>query len=328
MHFADAVTAFMAGYFSTCMRSNKTLAAYKLDLGQLQMHLGATASLASIESEGLERWARELVSAGYASVSIRRKFATARVFFTYWVRKGTIDKSPLWRIRLDLARERVLPRSLGPSDVKCMIENAWRNLMPGTATNKIPSDRHFLALRNVAALEILFATGMRVGELVKITLQDWREDEKSFLVHGKGSRQRLSFLPDDRSLKAVQLYLAQRKQLILSHDGLLVNATGGRISTQGIARIIGGNAKAAGVATRVTPHMIRHTVATLMLRYGADIRIVQEVLGHASIATTQRYTHVAKEHLVAVLQIRHPSHHLGVVWRTEAPLASVGPSIL
>src|SRR5262249_5280073 len=147
----------------------------------------------------LERWATEMGSNGYASVSIRRKFATARVFFTYWVRKGTIEHSPLWRIRLDLGRERLLPRCLSASDAKRLMEQAWRKMGPPSVAMRPPSDPGFLGVRNVAALEILFATGMRVGELVSLGVQDWHEEDRAFVVRGKGSRQRLAFLPDDRS---------------------------------------------------------------------------------------------------------------------------------
>src|SRR6202042_655349 len=112
-------------------------------------------------------------------------------------------------------------------------------------------------------------------------------------------------LPDDRSLKAVQMYLSARSSLTLSHPGILVNATGARISTQGIARMLTQTAKSAGIASKVTPHVIRHTVATLLLRYGADIRVVQEVLGHTSLRTTEQYVHVAKDHLLATLRARH-----------------------
>src|SRR5206468_12274136 len=93
----------------------------------------------------------------------------------------------------------------------------------------------------------------------------------------------------------------------VGHDAVFLNPRGNRIATQGIARVIAKMAETAGIAKRVTPHMMRHTVATLLLRFGTDIRVVQEVLGHASIATTQRYTHVSKEHLVSVLMKCHPS---------------------
>jgi len=102
----------------------------------------------------------------------------------------------------------------------------------------------------------------------------------------------------------------------LGHDALFVNFSGRQISTQGISRVVAETATSAELAHRVTPHMIRHTVATLLLRYGADIRIVQEVLGHSSIATTQRYTHVSKEHLFTALRAQHPNHHLNINWAT------------
>ena len=316
MHFGDAVDAFLSGYFSTCRRSPKTQAAYHTDLAQLRAYIGSSETLTNIGSDALERWANELRSDGYASVSIRRKFATTRVFFSYWVRKEIIDKSPLWKIRLDLGRERLLPRSLAPSDAKRLMERVWQDVELCPPAICTPAEPRFLRLRNAAALEILFATGIRVGELVSLSLTDWQEDDKSFLIKGKGSRQRLAFLPDDRSVQAVRMYLECRRAIKLSHEALLLNASGQRISTQGIARTISDTAKLAGVSIRVTPHMIRHTVATLLLRYGADIRIVQEVLGHASIATTQRYTHVSKEHMLTALRLRHPNHHLGIVAQT------------
>lgn len=312
MLFADAVEGFLTGYFSTCRRSGKTQAAYKTDMAQLQAFVGTNTALPTIDPEHLESWASALGSRGYASVSIRRKFATARVFFSYWVRKGAIDKSPLWRIRLDLGRARVLPRSLTPSDTTRLIEEVWRGVKSSNTIIRRPSDPRFLRLRNLAALEILLATGMRVGELVSLSIRDWRADDSSFVVQGKGSRQRVAVLPDDRSLRALLMYLPHRRAMELDHEGLLVNAAGGRISTQGIARLVTCTAKEAGVTCRVTPHMLRHTVATLLLRYGADIRVVQEVLGHASIATTQRYTHVSKDHLLSTLRAHHPNNHLTI----------------
>jgi integrase/recombinase XerC len=309
---ADAVNTFQAGYFSTCTRSQKTECAYRIDLAQFGAYIGPGAEIEAISPERMEAWANQMRSEGYASVSIRRKFATARVFFTYWVRRGILEKSPLWRIRLDLGRGQVLPRSLTPPDAKLLIEELWRNNAGSKRGDNVAGRRTLLHARNIAAIEILFATGMRVGELVKLDIADWCESDRAFVVKGKGSRQRLAFLPDDRSFRAVQHYLNRRTELMLPHAGLLINAKGGRLSTQGVARMLTETARTAGVSSKVTPHVIRHTVATLLLRYGADIRVVQEVLGHASIATTQRYTHVSKEHLVSALRARHPNHHLNV----------------
>jgi integrase/recombinase XerD len=311
MKFPDAVTDFLAGYFSTCRRSTKTQAAYRIDLAQLQAHVG-NVELESVEADCMERWAAELQAQKYASVSIRRKFASARILFGYWVRKKVIERSPLWKIRLDLGRERVLPRNLASADAKLLIEQVWRRVASADERIENPGDPRFLRIRDLAAIEILFATGMRVGELVSLRLRDWRDDEGTFIVSGKGSRQRLALLPDERSTRAVRMYLSHRQAMDRTHDALLLNASGERISTQGIARVITKTAEAAGMTIRVTPHMLRHTVATLLLRNGADIRVVQEVLGHASIATTQRYTHISKDHLFDTLRSRHPNHHLDI----------------
>lgn len=313
MQFTEAKQSFLAGYFATRRRSAKTQAAYEIDLVQLAEFIGTDKPLVDIEPENLESWAQHMQTEGYAAVSIRRKFATARVFFTYWVRKKVIPKSPLWEIRLDLGRQRLLPRSLSAADTKRLIEETWRDIETPDDLITRPNDTRFLRLRNAAAIEVLFATGMRVGESVSLKVQDWSEDDSSFVVNGKGSRQRLAFLPDSRSLKALRSYLAHRSALNCDHDALFVNALGKQITTQGIARMLASTAQKAEITTRVTPHRIRHTVATLLLEYGTDIRVVQEVLGHASIATTQRYTHVSKAHMRSTLKDRHPSHHLNIV---------------
>lgn len=302
----------MAGYFSTRRRSEKTRIAYNTDLLQLERYLGADHPLEATDADHLERWALEMRNDKYALTSVRRKFATARVFFSYWARKGILKVSPLWGIRLDLGREHLLPRCLSFADAKSLITQAWRTVNLTGPTPRSTQDRRFLAVRTVAIVEILFATGMRVGELVKLAIQDWHEEDSVFIVQGKGSRQRLAVMPDERSRKAIELYLRYRAGVALDHDWLLVNGSGRRISTHGAARIVTRLAEAAGISTRVTPHMIRHTLATLLLRNGADIRIVQEVLGHASIATTQRYTHVTKDHLISALCGRHPSNQMGI----------------
>jgi len=287
MQLREAVANFTQGYFWTCNRSEKTRIAYETDLMQLRSALGDSVPLQKICADSLERWAQDLRSNGYAPASIRRKFATAGVFFSYFVRKGLIEQSPLWRIRLHLGCQPLLPRNLKQSDVKKLIEEVWRVADPASSLPCSPRDPDFLALRNVAVIEILFATGIRAGEIVSLCLKDWNAEDSTFIVMGKGSRQRLAVMPDERSKRAVEVYLVRRRALKLGHDALLANASGDRLSTQGVARIVSFAAKNAGLEYKVTPHMVRHTVATLLLRCGADIRIIQEVLGHASITTTQ-----------------------------------------
>jgi site-specific recombinase XerD len=117
----------------------------------------------------------------------------------------------------------------------------------------------------------------------------------------------LAFAVDERTIQIQQQHVAARMRIKTDSDALFLNARGRRLSTQGITNVIARVCRETGIERRVTPHMFRHTVATLLLRNGADIRVVQEFLGHRSIATTQRYTHVTKEHLIGVLRKHHPS---------------------
>lgn len=282
-----------------------------MDLDQFETYLGGEKPLESIDMEHLELWATSL-KGNYAPASIRRQFATLRVFYSYWTRRRELTSSPLWNMRLDLEPERKLPRSLSATDAKRLVEKAWSKVVIPQSIAGSSRCCRFLAVRNLAIIELLFATGIRVGELVALTLTDWREDEKSFLINGKGSRQRLAVVPDERSFVAIRSYLTSRASLPIRHNATFVNASGGGLSTQGVARVLATLARDAGIEKRVTPHMIRHTVATLLLRNGADIRVVQEVLGHASITMTERYTHVSKEHLRSTLYAHHPNHHLGI----------------
>src|SRR5205085_581447 len=160
----------------------------------------------------------------------------------------------------------------------------------------------YRALRNLALVDILFATGMRVGEVSALDVQDYLVEEAVFRVKGKGGRDRLAYVVDEETIRFQRAHIEARKQIQTKSLALFLNASGQRLSTQGIGNVIAQLRQEAGIDRHVTPHMVRHTVATLLLRNGVDIRVVQEFLGHASIATTQRYTHITKEHLIGVLR--------------------------
>ncbi len=231
MQVDEAVESFLNGYFSTCRRSQKTQAAYSVDLSQFKKHVGALTAVEAIEPPSLEAWAKALTADDYAPSSVRRKFAALKVFFAYWIRRGVLAASPLWRIRLDLKSERRLPRALSAGDAQLLIEQAWKKVPQLPPFGTEPNDHRFPAFRNVLAIERLFATGIRVGELVSLDVRDWNEYDRAVVVKGKGSRQRLAVLPDTRSAECVRTYLNRRSAMQLEHDGLLVNASGGRLAS-------------------------------------------------------------------------------------------------
>jgi site-specific recombinase XerD len=317
MQLQQAITEFFNGYFSTHNRSKKTEVAYKSDLKQLAAYAPKKLALVSLNAEFIENWAADLRGKSYAPSSMRRKMVVLKVFCSYWVRKGILSESPFWRVKLSFGRVNQLPRALSEAEMHNLMIQARQNRRstdasrnqpePATARSSGASARSYRALRNLALVDLLFATGMRVGEVSALNLADFLVAESVFKVKGKGGRDRLAFVVDEQTVRIQREHIQMRSHLASSSAALFLNASGERLSTQGIANIIAQFRKDAGIERHVTPHMLRHTVATLLLRNGVDIRVVQEFLGHASIATTQRYTHITKDHLVKVLRERHPS---------------------
>lgn len=320
MKLDQAISDFLSGYFSTHQRTKKTEAAYSSDLGQFRTFLGDDFSLLALSSSVIERWAAHLRQESYSPASSRRKIVVLKVFCSYWVRKGVLPESPFWRVKLSLGRIEQLPRALTEREMRSLLSRARRNYSdlligengaPMTSSNIcIASSRDYHALRNLALVDLLFATGMRVGEVAALDMRDFFTKDAVFRVQGKGGRQRLAFVVDEETVRIQRKHLEVRSRIKTESPGLFINATGGRLSTQGITNVIARLRREARIKRNVTPHMLRHTVATLLLRNGVDIRVVQEFLGHASIATTQRYTHITKEHMVRVLRKRHPSLNL------------------
>lgn len=293
----QSIAQFLAGYFATHERSPKTVTAYTLDLRQFRAFVPKRATLRSLRPEHIEEWSAQLKTDGYATASIRRKLASVRSFFAYWVRKRVIPYSPLSGIKIELAASRVLPNFLTLEEVSAILDAAhrcWKD------------NRSFLTLRNLAIIEVMFATGLRVGELVSLRISDFRPVERSLLIRGKGRRERLAFFVEPSSFERITAYVTTRTTTPATTEALFLNAYGHAMSTQTVATVIRTLCRHAGLTKRVTPHTFRHTVATLLLRNGADLRVVQEILGHASITMTQRYTHVAKEHVRGALERHHP----------------------
>lgn len=317
MDIEKAINEFLDRYFTINNRREKTKRAYISDMTQFQAFIGKKFNITLLQYTQIENWVVYLKSKEYSSASIKRKVAVLKTFCAYWVRQGVLIESPFWRVKISFGRIIQLPRTLTRLEVKKLLVQAQKNhstlkneqgkIKKSSQTVPRPSSRYFLALRNIALLELLFATGMRVGEVSSIDLKDFTSAEVSFKVCGKGGKERLAFVVDKVSVKIQQDYLNARQQIKTESSAFFLNFMGNRLSSQGIANVIHQLCQAGNIGRHITPHMLRHTVATLLLRNGVDIRLVQEFLGHASIATTQRYTHVAKEHIIRELRKRHPS---------------------
>jgi len=320
MQLIPAIEEFFNGYFSTHDRSEKTKTAYRVDLEQFAIYAGPDLALDSVSAVLIENWAADLRGKGYSPASMRRKTVVLKVFCSYWMRRGELTESPFWRVKLSLGRVEQLPRALSELEMKTLLVQAGRNeqatairrkrAVLATLDKASRPFHQYRNLRNLALVDLLFATGMRVGEASALDVADFDVEESTFRIQGKGGRDRMAFIVDHETIRIQREHFKARSGLGHGSKALFINAARERLSTQGIANVIAHFRQAAGLERHVTPHMLRHTVATLLLRNGVDIRVVQEFLGHASIATTQRYTHVAKDHLIGVLRKRHPSLRL------------------
>ena len=279
--------------------SDHTVRAYQNDLVQLigwlltQMEQFDPAAVTTIM---LRRYLAYLRETGVSRRTVVRKVASMRSFFAFLRKRGEIEGNPATPLRRPKMDKR-LPSFLTDSEIKALL-NA-------------PSSETLLGLRDRAMLELFYSTGMRISELAALNVSHADLIGESCIVRGKGKKERLLPL-GSYACRALRTYLDSRTEAgfrARGSDPLFLNARGKRITTRSIARNMQAHIRAAGLTKKVSPHTLRHTFATHMLNAGADLRSVQELLGHADIATTQIYTHVTTDRLRKIYEQAHPHAH-------------------
>jgi integrase/recombinase XerD len=278
--------------------SSNTIAAYKNDLQQLADFIGTNGSnsWAALGRSTIQDFILDLKQRGYTETSVARKVAAVRSFFAFLAAEGSVPSNPTE----GLSSPRVgksLPKAITPNEVDELLEQPSRRATPE-------------AKRDRAMLEILYATGMRVTELVSLDVENLNLDPRSPYVRclGKGAKERTIPI-HDQALEVLMDYLEEgRPSLVRNRDetALFLNRRGERLTRQGFWLILKGYAKSANLSADITPHTLRHSFATHMLRGGMPLRNVQEMLGHANISTTQVYTHLDNEHMREVYERAHP----------------------
>jgi integrase/recombinase XerD len=275
--------------------SARTDEAYLRDLARFAMFArlkGATAP-SNVGSRTLREYVYHLKDLGLAPASIRRNVSAVRSYFRFMLDEGHLVRDPSERLETP-KRWRTLPEVLTVEEVNKLIA--------------APSLDEPLAFRDRAMLELAYAAGLRVSEWISIGVRDVLMDEHLVRVFGKGGKERI--VPIGRSaIGAVAIYLRELRPRIERGKGkgiLFLNARGEPMSRMGAWKILRKYVDQAGIKKRVTPHTLRHSFATHLLEGGADLRAVQEMLGHADISTTQIYTHVDREYLRSVHRQFHP----------------------
>lgn len=236
------------------------------------------------------------------STSVARKLSALRTFFRFLLREGVIGVNPVLPIAMP-KHDRYMPAFLTVDEIFALLET--------------PGGTDTFALRDRAILEMLYSTGVRVAELVGLDLNRLDLVEESVRVIGKGNKERLVPVGTP-AVEAIRVYMPQRQLLsgnrsrrgrVEEKSALFLNSRGQRLTARSVERLVSDYALRAGIINRVTPHALRHSFATHLLEMGADLRVVQELLGHASLSTTQRYTHLNMDHLSKVYDQAHPLAH-------------------
>jgi len=276
--------------------SPHTVRAYAGDLERFAAFLGGESGLLrpGLDVATLRQYLSALNAKDYRRTSIARVLACLRTFYDYFFRIGQIDANPVRQVRTPRL-EKTLPHFMDEDEVRRLMESATGD--------------SFTDLRDRALLETLYGGGLRVSEATGLDLGDLQLDEECAVVRGKGGKERLA--PLGRcAAGAVAAYLPERtarvSRLGTSTDSLFINKNGTRLNVRSVRRVLDRRCALAGIRKRVSPHTLRHSFATHLLDRGADLRAVQELLGHANLATTQVYTHVTTHRLKEVYDKSHP----------------------
>ncbi len=273
--------------------SPHTVRAYRRDLADFAAFLAARGEdVGRADARAVRAWLAALHARRLEPASVSRKLAAVRSWFRFLVRRGEVERNPAREVRgpraarklvsfLPIPEAATLLDRRGPS-------GGWRE-------------------RDDALLELLYASGLRVAELAALDLDAVDRQEQTVRVLGKGRKERI--VPyGTAAARALQGWLSRRGE---AAGALFVNRRGGRLSVRSIHATVRRGARAAGLTRRVTPHTLRHSFATHLLDRGADLRTIQELLGHSRLSTTQRYTHVAADQLLKVYDRAHPRAQAG-----------------
>jgi integrase/recombinase XerC len=288
-----SIAAFLRHLERERNASPNTVRAYGEDLAQFAAHLrrelGRDPRPEDADHLAIRGFLAELHRRGLAKSSSARKLAGLRTFFRYLCREGRLETNPA-RVLATPRQERRIPAVLDEAEVQALLA------LPGAG---------LAAVRGRAILELLYATGVRCAELVALDVGEVDVGARMVRVVGKGRKERV-VLFGQRAQEALGDWLAERRGLHPRTEALFLNARGGRLTDRSVRSLVARRVAQLALARRCSPHTLRHSFATHLLTRGADLRAIQELLGHASLSTTQRYTHVDTRHLLEVYRKAHP----------------------
>ena len=258
------------------------------------------------EKKSIEKYIESLHRI-YKPKSVKRKIASIKAFFHYLELEEIIDLNPFHKIQIKYKEPFILPKTIPLKNIETIISFAYLNYK-----NSHTNYSKKTSLRNALILELLFATGIRISELCSLKIAQIDLTEYIIKIYGKGSKERLIQICNKNVQVLLNKYIKERMQDSSINDYLLINRLHNRLSEQSVRNMITNYAKQAGIPLHITPHMFRHSFATLLLEEDVDIRYIQQMLGHSSITTTQIYTHTSINKQKSILAIKHPRNNLNI----------------
>ena len=303
------ISEFVAQYLTHCKfekgLDSKTQKAYQTDLLQFADYIKNRG--ADLSKDSLQAYLTEL-HGKYKIKSVKRKIASLRAFFNYLEYEDILPYNPLNRMRIKLHEPFLLPRTIPLETVDAILQCAYTQKQSSAST----SYQMRTSLRDIAILELLFATGVRVSELCFLRQDSINLSSGEIKIYGKGSKERLIQIGNKDVLSAVSAYYLASSADIENSGWFFVNRLGQRLSDQSVRNMINRYTALAGIEQHITPHMFRHAFATLLLEEDVDIRYIQHLLGHSSISTTQIYTHVTSKKQRDILTAKHPRNRITI----------------
>lgn len=296
-------------YFEHCKYmkglSEKTLTAYLTDLTQFEKWCKSNTNW--LTKQVLEDYIK-LLYKNFKPRSAKRKIACLKAFFHYLEIEEMIQASPFHKIKYKRREALILPKSIPINTLSNLLNKAYETLEKTTPNNCQRKN----AIRDIAVMELLFASGVRVGELCSLQKEDVDVKNKIMKVRGKGSKERYIQITNKSVLSILRDYQKLFNTEINTCGFYFINNRGNRLSEQSVRFMVNKYARLCSIEMHITPHMFRHTVATLLLEEDVDIRYIQELLGHSSITTTQIYTHISLSAQKKILTQKHPRNKIHI----------------
>lgn len=283
--------------------SHPTLKAYSIDLKQFAKF--QENAVGGLDRETISIYISRLHES-YKPKSAKRKIACLKAFCNYLEFEEIIAANPFSKIKTKFKEPHILPRTVPFESIQRIFKSAYDSL----ADENMTDAQKTAVIRDIAVMELLFATGIRVSELCSLEFENINFTDNMIRVYGKGSKERIIQIENSDVLLALTRYKRTFEVEEQNHGYFFINRLGNRLSEQSVRFMIRKYTERAGVIIKVTPHMFRHTFATLLLEEDVDIRYIQQLLGHSSIQTTQIYTHVSLHKQKSILITKHPRNRM------------------